>query len=771
MRGRGGGMAPALVALLVAIAAPAHAQSTIRGSVRESGTGAPIENAYLELVGTRFSARSAPDGGFSIGRVPAGGYALRVTRLGFVPRVDSLQVVADSVRAIDVELTRAPVPLSAIVVTPGFYGMMETGLVTAHTLSRQDIEAAPQLGEDVYRSAARLPGVTSNDMSAKFTVRGAPGEELYATLDGLELDEPFHLKDIDAALSILDVTSIAGVELSTGGFPAEFGNKLTGVFAMHTVEPATDRVHSTLALSILNARYTAQGGARDGRIGWFMSARRGYLDVALKLVSEDDSLSPRYYDVFGKLYWDLPRGGRVALHMLLAGDQLNYLDGNDHLNSRYGNRYLWLTWAGNQSSRLRQTTVASLGRITWDRAGDIFERDGTQIMFLDDDRGYDAAVLRQDWTFEPASRFVFKSGVEAKRLSASYDYHNWMVTSFAQADTLATRVDSVDVVTEPSGTLLGAYVSQRVRLTDALIAEGGVRFDRASWSDDADVSPRLNLSWEPFGRTTLRAAWGRYVQPQGIHTLQVSDGVSTFAPAERAEHRGLGLEQRLPGSRLLRVELYDRVLTHLRPRFVNQFNSLEVFSEVQSDRLKLDAASGRARGVELFLQRHGSGRVNWSLNYALAEVFDRIGTREVPRSMDQRHTVNADWSYQPTTNRWRFSVAALWHSGWPSTPAIFTVDTIRFGTQGTGDFVTQTFGPYASERLPAYRRLDVRYTRYWDTRRGRVALYTDVFNLLGSVNARGYEYSVRATRPALRVARGYDTLLPRLPSLGVSWEF
>jgi hypothetical protein len=65
------------------------------------------------------------------------------------------------------------------------------------------------------------------------------------------------------------------------------------------------------------------------------------------------------------------------------------------------------------------------------------------------------------------------------------------------------------------------------------------------------------------------------------------------------------------------------------------------------------------------------------------------------------------------------------------------------------------------------RRFDVRYTRFFDTRKGRVALYADVFNLLNRRNPRGYEYSL-FFNPSFTVRRDYDVLLPRLPSLGLS---
>ena len=48
-------------------------------------------------------------------------------------------------------------------------------------------------------------------------------------MDGLELFEPFHLKQWDAVLSILSSETVGDVDLITGGFPAEYGDSSAGV--------------------------------------------------------------------------------------------------------------------------------------------------------------------------------------------------------------------------------------------------------------------------------------------------------------------------------------------------------------------------------------------------------------------------------------------------------------------------------------------------------------------------------------------------------------
>ena len=762
-------LACALAALL---SAPLQSQSaappSLRGTVTDSATGLALAGATVEVPGTRFIARSGDDGRWTIGRVPAGTSTLRIARLGYAPRRIDVRL-SDGATVVDVALAPAAVPLAAVVVSPGFYGMLATGVTPSHALTRQQIESAPQLGEDIFRSIARLPGVSTNDMSARFTVRAAGIDQLYSTLDGLELDEPFHLKDLDGALSILDVSSISGLDMSTGGFTSEFGNRLGGVLNLHSVAPRTDRVRHALSLSILNARYTAQGALTD-RGGWYVSARRGYIDIALKLIQEDDSLSPRYHDLFAKTFYEFRNGSRIGLHALSAGDRLIYSDNNDQLRSRYRTNYLWATFAGDRDARVRHTTVLSTGRLSWLRDGDIFEGLGPRTMLLREDRSYDVSVLRSDWQLDLGQRSLLKAGVELKQGRTDYDYFNWIARDAVQGGVLVRSFDTTQAMASPSGNLAGAYLSSRFTLARWLIGEMGVRADRASWAGDVEVSPRVNLVLKPAAATTLRASVGRYTQPQQLHELHAADGVTTFGPVEISIHRGLGIEQRVTPALVARVELYDRALTRVRPRFVNQAGGIKTFPEVEDDRLRLDPVDGRSRGVELLLQHDAVSRVAWSASYSLASATERIGARDVPRPTDQRHAVSADWAFRPRSNRWLFSAAGHVHSGWPATPRGFTVVPYTTSTGQTAHLLQTTMGEYATERLPAYKRVDVRFTRYWDTRGGRVALYADVFNLLGATNPRGYNYAIFSTNP-LNVRRNFDEALPRLPSLGVSWEF
>ena len=84
-----------------------------------------------------------------------------------------------------------------------------------------------------------------------------------------------------------------------------------------------DLVHPNLGSTFLVTRSQDGEIFAGGKGGWLVSARPGYLDVALKLTDIRDSLRPRYYDLFAKVHKIVRShhftGGSTPVNVLLAG--------------------------------------------------------------------------------------------------------------------------------------------------------------------------------------------------------------------------------------------------------------------------------------------------------------------------------------------------------------------------------------------------------------------------------------------------------------------
>ena len=768
-----------LLLLLLSQAVSAR-EIAISGQVTDAASGVPLPGATIAVIGTQTGTITDDEGRYQLA-VPEGTHQLRFSYIGYASQTAAITTETAPTPTLDIALHPETIALSAMTVTPGRFAIMGDAPPSRQTLTQEELQSIPQFGDDIFRSVARLPGVAGNDYSARFAVRGGDNDQVLVRIDGVELYDPFHLKDINGgALSIIDVNLIAGIDLLTGGFPAEYGQRMSGVFDVKTATPAPGSRRVGLGLSITNTRLLAEGASE--RSSWLLSARRGYLDLVFALMGEDEDFSPTYYDAFAKHQYKLNDRHQLQTSLLYSRDDLDLVeDDADLSNTGYDNIYLWTTLQSTLSPRLFARSTLSGGHVTHDRRGLAFFGDENTFDFqIRDERHFNFLSLRQDWNFSPSDRHYVKWGFDLRRLDAAYDYLSERhLFSRDASGALQSRIDTTRIDTAPTSNMASLYAADRMRLYGPFTGEFGLRYDRASHSDDSYFSPRVNLVYSISQRTSLRAGWGYFYQGQGIHELQAPDGETQFHTAERAEHRVIGLEHLFNNDINLRIEAYDKQLSSLRPQYRNWLNEIEIFPELQDDRIHLDLSGASARGVELYLKRDSGGRFTWWFSYALARFRDDIKTigasgetfafnDEVPATYDQRHTFNLDLNFRPNA-RWRLNAAWQYRSGWPYTDQFLRVhrdaqDNVYFSTQ---------VGAPNGETYPAFHRLDLRASRTFSTTHGRVDAFLELTNLYNHGNVRTYEYYFQCgdTPESCHYEKDPAYWFRLLPSIGIDWNW
>ncbi|HEY8850935.1 MAG TPA: TonB-dependent receptor, partial [Gemmatimonadaceae bacterium] len=168
------------------------AQGTIRGTVTEAN-GSPAPGAAVHINGTLLGGIVDSTGTYRIMRVPAGTYAIRVTKLGFAP--DSASIVVGNGENVvhDARLRPAAELLGNIVVTAQRLGESEASALerraeapnVVNVMSGDVIRALPNA--NAAEAAGRIPGVTTerDEGEGKFVqVRGTEPRLTNVTIDG-----------------------------------------------------------------------------------------------------------------------------------------------------------------------------------------------------------------------------------------------------------------------------------------------------------------------------------------------------------------------------------------------------------------------------------------------------------------------------------------------------------------------------------------------------------------------------------------------------------
>ncbi len=731
----------------------------------------PVAGARVRIAEPPMQATTDERGHFRLAPVAPGPLAFDVTRSGFLPQSFIAEGTPGKPLVFDVTLVVMPVELDTIVVTPSRVRLI-ADRPSMLGLDRESLAELPQLANDALRALSVFPGTSGSERSAGLNVRGGRQDEVMVLLDGLEIIEPFHLKEFDSALSIVAPGTIEGIELMTGAFPADYGDRMSGVIELTTVAVGKER-RIEVGLSAIDLR--GLGAATIGdQARVLASVRSGSLEPAFEVSGEEDN--PRFFDLFGKAGWGLGDRNDVRVQALVSNDDLDFVEGSDaeeeRIRNSYRNAYLWGTHQAVLGPGWLVETMVSGSRLTLDRLSRTADAAGQRALM--DERDVTILGLRQGWSRRLGKRHAVRWGIEVRDVEADYQYRDERQFHGPLAQALGRENDGVRVLDQPfRGQHYALHVTERWRPTPSLTLDLGARFDESALRDDEFVSPRLSLAWQPQPSTTVRLAWGHFYQSHRPNELRVEDGERAFQPAERAEHRIIGVDHRFEGAGWaskaglrMRIEVYDRDISNPRSRYENLFEPLSLVPELEPDRVAVIPGHSRSRGLEVLIRARSSQRMSWLVAYTRSRTEDRIDDDWVPRGIDQPHALNAALDLDLG---WGIRLNAAWryHTGWPTTGA-----TAELAMGEAGPVALLRLGPRFQQRLPDYHRLDVRFARTWNLQRGKLEAFFEVQNAYQHRNVIGFEVDLLPSSTDEAEAELTPILgNTALPWAGVVWRF
>ena len=640
-----------------------------------------------------------------------------------------------------------PVDFEEITVTPGKFVIQE-GTQPALSLSKREVDLYSLIDNDIMRAAQIFPGVVSNDFSARFSVRGSEKDEVLVRLDGMELFDPYHLQDFGGAVSIIDLGLISRADLLMGGFPAEFGDKMSGVFDITTIEGNREQISGNLGLDLINAHASIEGPLSE-KGSWILSSRRGYIDLILALMDTDEDLNPRYTDLFGKLVYDLTGQDKLTVNGFYAWDR-NLIRGNDserNLNSSYVNGMCWTKWHHSFSSSIWSSLFLFSGKANRRRLKGV---DGI------DRRDFGFFGTKGEFVVQMLDSHTIRCGLEWRWSTAEYNYAvREQLPGIEQYQQVKAKIDD-------SGNILKAYLQDEWQLHPIIAINIGTRYLTQAYRRPEvqrhEISPRVALAVNPMENLVLRGAWGLYHQPINLMTIPVEDKIQDVGRAQLATHYVLGAEFASERNFIIRAEGYYKELKNLSGQVRDFGRKTQVF---------INPESGHVNGIDLFTSQKISDQLTWSLGYTYAIAKEKLGDQEFYRQSDRRHAIIINSSCQFSL-RWHLHCSWRFHTGNPVTELVYN-------TLGTDSIeCNRQFGVYNDQRLPAYHSLDLRVTKSSSFKDWDLNWYFQVLNLYGRKNVHEYVFSKihnKVTNEVEKCEVSNELLLPFVPTIGASIGF
>jgi hypothetical protein len=645
--------------------------------------------------------------------------------------------------------------LGEISVTPGRFSISES-TPSPYFMTRDEMEKLPLIDNDIYRAAHNLPGVVADDFSARFSLRGGDRDETVIRLDGMELYDPYHLQDFGGAISVIDMGIVRSADLLTGGFPAEYGDAMSGVFDVTSRKVNREKMAGNVGLDIVNTSLMLEAPIRLGTqnsLPVLLSARRGYIDLLMGLINSEEIIKPVYYDLYSKISYDIKPSDKISAHILYArdSDEIDRVGLDNDIDSRYWNGLYWAKWNHLMTEKMLWNLYLFSGRAGRDKYEGV---DGV------DERQLSYTGFKGDFLYNPISSQILKAGWRWQNSSAEYKY-------FLNDDGMITSVEA-----DPSGWILNGYVQDEWKATEFLAGNLGLRYIYQSYGDNSAVMPRVAVAAKPWRNLVVRGAWGLYHQPVQVINLPVEEGIAESRPMEKAYHYVLASEySSAVGSSgsipmILRVETYYKTFNDLAGRIRDYGRKEQVFTSPDS---------GSARGIEFFLSLRqlplpfAERRLSsFSIAYALSksEVETEAGT--VPRDYDRRHSLSLNANYEVWSDGW-LSITWRYHTGDPYTEAWYEK---VLNADGSSYIWQKKYGELNGMRYPSYHSLDARLTKNFHFRRWNLSLYLQIMNLYNRQNIQEYSFEqMTDDKGEIFYERIDEHFLPILPTLGLSAQF
>lgn len=769
---------------------PESGFSSISGYVYDQANGEALIGANIFLEGTTRGASTNVSGFFSIPKLVPGTYNLICQYIGYKTWSKKVVITIVAPEPLTINLQPQTLRTEEVVVTAEKKRTIDrlfSRPVSRVEMSARDINAIPQIAEaDLLRALQTLPGILPvSDFSSALYIRGGTPDQNLFLIDGADVYNPEHAFGI---FSTFNTDAIKSVELSKGGFGAQYGGRLSSVLDITNLDGNRKEFEGTASVSLLSAKTTLQMPL--GKYGSLSgSFRRTYFDKTLG-PSFDEIPDYYFYDSNVKAFLDFGPRNKLTLSWFSSYDNLNV---NFNTNSEIDAGFLY-DW-GNQTGSVRWTHLFSPQLfanfwVTGSRFSSQFEFEN--VVDVEEKNEISDVTAKGNLQYYYSKKFNATFGFEHKWLDGRYR-QSWP----------GGKVDAGGAPQHSSG-----YIALNWKPSALWDINTGFRMHFFnSEKNYYNPSPRLAVKYRATDTINLKVAVGRY--HQYLHRITrpfFADIWSTSNEYQRqsdSSHLIFGIEKEIGENFSLEMEGYYKDYHNLYS--LDQNLSAKVIPTYYENEEPVYATTeglfhkgkGYSQGLELLLRKNSGAITGW-FGYSLAATKYQIaainqGEEFAPRH-DRSSTVNLvsnidvknAWrslrhrSHKRDKGRYTLGINLVYSSGQPiTTPSsVYITNTMpdidgTAGFGGGGGFSAFALYPTTINkyRLPPYARLDLSLTYFRQYKNWSMAPYLQIFNAGNRDNVWFIQYNDESTEDKIIQNVEETNMLPLLPTIGIKFEF
>ncbi len=738
-----------------------------------------IEWAKVEDVSGKGSTTTDESGFYTL-TIPAGDtLVLRYSCMAFQPSLRIIPIDRTSLR-INVSLGFSTKELNEIMIEG-----QQRRTSGMETMDARQVRLLPDAGGgSIEALLVTFAGVSSNnEMSTQYSVRGGNYDENLVYVNGTEVYRPLLIRaGQQEGLSFIHPEMVKEVSFSSGGFNAQYGDKMSSVLDITYKTP--DTLEAVASLSLLGANLYLGHASKDRRFTQIHGFRYKKNDYLLGALQTNGQYRPAYLDYQTYMTWKVLPSTTLRFLGNVSGNTYRFVpasrktefgtfnqkytfyvafDGQeqDRFETRFGSLSLDHDIGKSLHLSLQSSLFNTKEEENYDITGQYWlsstpirnnKADSTQTELIGIGTYHEHARNSLNATvFSVSQTGTWKLNGHALSWGVGYQHEiihdairEWEMRdsagySLPYNPTAINLVHSMRSTVNMESNRVTAYLQDTWRFrrdVGLFILNGGIRMNHWDFNQETLISPRFSATFLPTGNRNLvyRLSGGVYYQAPFYKELRDTATVNNVTrvvlnqsiKAQKTWQVIGGMDYHfvwVDRPFKLSAEVYYKNMSNLIPYTVDN---------VRIRYMGRNLSEGYTAGLDMKLfGEFVPGTDSW-ISLSLMRSRETIDDVTISRPNEQRYNISLFFQdYFPSDPRFTMNLKLIWADGLP-------------------------FGPPDSDkrlatlRMPAYRRIDMGLSRVFSSDRDafmrksplrytkRLWLGVDCFNLLNTLNVNSY---------------------------------
>ena len=657
------------------------AQTTISGKVTDS-KNLPIIGANVYLEGTYDGDTTDDKGDFNFTTEETGSQTLIISFLSY----ETKTIVGDvsTLKNLQIKLKEDMESLDAVVISAGTFEANDNSKVSV--LNSLDVVTTASALGDFVGALQTLPGTSTVAEDGRLFVRGGDANETQIFIDGIRVFTPYTpTANNTPTRGRYSPFLFDGITFSTGGYSAEYGNALSSVLLLNTIDEPDQEKTDIGIMSV--------GGSLGHTKKWektSLSVNASYINLAPYIAVFDDrnDWEKPYQGAQGEAVFR-QKFNSGMLKFYAAFDVSNFDLTQEDINLTDGLRFK----LNNKNFYTNVSYQGILGNGWSLLSGMSYTIAKTDVTVIENaiENDENSAHFKLKLKKRFNSRFKLNFGVEhfttdfdemfsGNDINASYGFNNNNTGAFAESDIIFSKDFAMKV---------------------------GVRADHYALSNEFNIVPRVSVAYKTSENGQLSVAFGDFYQNASNEVLKFNSEVQ----AQNTKHYIMNY-QYVNDGRIFRAEVYRKDYDNL-VKFDTEFEGFDSnFS---------NTGSGYAQGLDIFWRDNKSIKnTDYWVSYSYLDTERNY--RNYPSQAQPNFASTHNFS----------AVAKYWIEDWKS--------QVGFSyTFGSGrPYTNPNTNTFLGERTKSFNSVSLNWAYLLSQQK---ILYFSVNNVFGFKNINGYQYA------------------------------